>query len=105
LFLAGTVDQNPPHRLSGRSEEMASTIPVLAVRIVLAYEPKVGFVDQGRGLKGLARPLFRHLMSGQPAQFVIDHREKSIGHVVAGPSTFSGSQNPRDFIHRLIEQG
>jgi len=41
--------------------------------VVLPHEPKIGFVDEGRGLEGLARPLSGHLMRRQPAQFVINH--------------------------------
>jgi hypothetical protein len=67
LFLTGAINQNPPHCLRRRREKMAPAVPVLAARFVPAHEPKVGFVDQGCGLEGVARPLSRHLMRRQPA--------------------------------------
>ena len=73
LLLPGAVDQNPSHCLGGRREKMTAAAPVLVARFVLAHESKIGFVNQGRGLKRLARPLSRHLMRRQPAQFVINH--------------------------------
>jgi hypothetical protein len=60
-------------------------------------------MDQGRGLKGLARPLSRHLMRRQPAQFIIDQGQKFLRHVFHGRSAFGGSQDFRDFIHRLAK--
>ena len=57
-----------------------------------------GLMHQGRGLKGLARPLFRHLMRRQPTQFVINQGKKFLRHVFGCVSTFGGLQDFRDFI-------
>jgi hypothetical protein len=43
-------------------------------------------------------------MRRQPAQFVIDQREEFLGHVFGYCSAFSGSQDLRDFIHRLAKR-
>jgi hypothetical protein len=44
-------------------------------------------------------------MSGQPAQFVIDQGKKFLRQVFGCFSTFGGSQDLGDFIHRLVKPG
>jgi hypothetical protein len=105
LLSAGAINQNPSHRLGCRREEMAPAIPVLVVRLVLAHEPKISFVDEGRGLKGMPGPLSHHLMRRQPAQFGIDQGEKFLRHVFGSFSAFGGSRDFGDFIHRLAKLG
>ena len=56
-------DQNPPHGLCRRGEEVTAMVPVLIRR--LAYQAGVGLVNQGGGLKRLAGFLLGHLPGGQ----------------------------------------
>src|SRR5262245_44583894 len=46
------VDEDAPHGLSGRGEEVAAAGPVLG--LIHIHQPDVGFVDQGGGLERLA---------------------------------------------------
>ena len=48
--------------------------PVPAGRRARPDEPKVGLVNQGGRLQGLAGLLLREPLGGQPAQFVVDPR-------------------------------
>jgi hypothetical protein len=49
---SGALDQDPPHGLGRGSEEVSPAVPLLSLG-VLADEPQVGFMDQGRGLEHL----------------------------------------------------
>ncbi len=42
-------------------------------------QPQVSLVDQGRGLKRLARFLTRQLLRGEFAQLVVDKRQQPFG--------------------------
>ena len=43
-------------------------------RLVHNYQPKVGFMDQRRGLEGLAGLLLGQLLRRQLAQLLVDQR-------------------------------
>jgi hypothetical protein len=75
----GVLDQDTPHRFGGGGEEVFPGVPVL--RVVHAGQAQVGFVDQRRGVEGLARLLLRQLLGGQPAQLVVDQRQELLGGV------------------------
>ena len=73
----GTVDEDAPHGLGGRGEEMASAVPVRAV--VGTDQPEVRLVNQGRGLERLAGLLLGQLLGGQLAQLVVDQGQELFG--------------------------
>ena len=52
LPLPCSFDEDSPHGLSSRSEEMAAVVPGL-VRVAV-HESDVGFVDQSRSLQSVA---------------------------------------------------
>ena len=64
--LSGRLDQDAPHRLGRRGEEVAA-----AVKLLIADESQVRLVDEGGGVEGVARRLGRHPRRGQPAESVI----------------------------------
>ena len=56
---------------------MAATVPML--RLLDVHQSDIRLVDQGRGLKRLARLLLGHLLGRQLPQFVVDQRQKLLG--------------------------
>src|SRR5262249_23152983 len=60
-----------------RREEMPARVP--PPHLLLAHEPKVRLVDQGRGLERLLRSLLSQPLGGEPAQFVVDQRQELLG--------------------------
>ncbi len=68
--LAGMVYQNTPHRPRGNAHEMPRTLPVY----VGTDEAYVRFVDEGRGLKGVAARLTAELGARQTEQFGVHER-------------------------------
>jgi hypothetical protein len=64
LFAAGVLDQDAPHSLGGRSEEVAAVLPA---GIPLSHQPEVRLVNQGRGLERLTGLLLRHPLRRQLA--------------------------------------
>ena len=48
----GGLDEDSTHGLGGRGEEVPAAVPVLGLSA--ADQPKVGLVDEGGGLEGLA---------------------------------------------------
>jgi hypothetical protein len=79
-FAAGVFDENAAHGLGGSSKKVAS-----AVEVLIAHESQVGFVDQGRCVECLARPLLGQLLRSQLAQFGIDQRHELSGGVRVAP--------------------
>ena len=65
-FLAASIfDQDPPHGLGGRSEEMSAAVPMLRLAIVVqrpAKQSQVGFMNQSRGVERLARLFVGHFV-------------------------------------------
>lgn len=70
---AGAIDQNVPHGLGRRREEMP---PVLPLILLTAGEPKVSLVDQSGGLQGLARGEEGKLVGRRFPQFVLHERQQ-----------------------------
>jgi len=58
------VNQNSPHELGGNGKEMGAILPAHALVI---DEPQVGFVNQSRGLQGVAGALPAHVTPSQTA--------------------------------------
>jgi hypothetical protein len=73
----GPLDRDAAHRLSGRAEEMAESIPALGC--VCIHQSEVRLVDQGRCLERLAGLLQGDLPRSQPAKLVVDQRQKLFG--------------------------
>src|SRR5262249_5504651 len=94
-FAASAVDEDAPHGLGCRGEEMAAAVPLLS--LLRVYQPQVRFMDQGRGLQGLTRFLLRQPLRRQLAQLVIHQRQQMLrGGWVAG---FDGVQDVGDVGH------
>ena len=66
LLPAGSLNENPTHRLGSRSEEVASAIPVNS--LTAADQAQIRLVDQSCGLEGLAHFLLRQLGGGESSQ-------------------------------------
>jgi hypothetical protein len=65
-FAAGAVDEDAAHGLGGGAEEVGAVFKALVI------EPEPCFVDEGRGLEGVAGLLARHLRAGEQAQLGIN---------------------------------
>ena len=68
---AGVLDEDPPHGLGRRGEEVPS-----AIELLVAHQAQIGFVDQGRGIERVAGPFVRHMTGRELAQLVIDQRQQ-----------------------------
>jgi hypothetical protein len=89
--LAGSVNQNPPHRLGCGGEEMAAIgeflrarraskgISFTRARATGSNQSHVRLMHQRRGVERLARPFMRELGGGELAQFLVDQRQKLLG--------------------------
>src|SRR5262249_43244343 len=93
LLVPGRFDQDPPHRLGGRHEEMSPAVPF--GRII--RQPNIGFMHEGRRLKRLARTLLSQFRRRQFAQLVVDQREELIRGL--GIALLNRRQDGRDFVH------
>ena len=69
-FLPGPIDEDTPHGLSRRSEEMTATVPGLG--LVAINQSYIGLVDQCRCLQRLSGRFAPQLLRGQFTQFVVD---------------------------------
>jgi hypothetical protein len=69
---ARPLDENPPHGLGSRGEEMRS------IGKGSIAQPKPCLVYQRRRLKRVSRLFPRHLLRGQAAQFGVDERQQFI---------------------------
>jgi hypothetical protein len=65
---AGMIDQNPPHRIGRRSQDLPTITPR---NLTLLGQSHVRLMDQSRCLQRMARPLAAQLTRGQLAQFLI----------------------------------
>jgi hypothetical protein len=65
--------------------------------VTAAHEAHVGFVHEGRRLEGLPRFLLSELLSGHPAQLVIDQRQEMLGGTRIAQC--DGGQQAGDFGH------
>jgi hypothetical protein len=77
FFTSGIFDQNPPHRLGCRCEEMPPVIPLLFRR--LPYQTQIGFMHEGGCGQCLAGGLVGEFLSRQPLEFSVDDGEQLIG--------------------------
>jgi hypothetical protein len=100
-LVAGMLDEDPPHGLGGRSEEVTTAIPALAFRHL--HQSQVRLVDQGRGLQGLARLLLGHAITCQLAQLVVDQRQQLRGGVRI--ALLDRRQDARDVSHGWHQRG
>lgn len=73
--LAGAFDDDAPHRLGRRGEELAPARP----RRVFAGQPQPRLMHQRRGLEGVVGGLLRHLRRRQLAKFLVNQREQLVG--------------------------
>jgi hypothetical protein len=60
---AGDIDQDAPHPQGGHREEVRAVLPAHAARVAQA---QVSFVDERRGLEGVAGAFAGHVAMGQP---------------------------------------
>jgi hypothetical protein len=72
LLVASPIHQDAPHRLGRRRVEVAPAVPLLG--FVGVDQSEVRFMDQSRGLEGLARLLPSEPLGGQLAHLVVDQR-------------------------------
>jgi hypothetical protein len=75
-FAAGAGDKDAAHRLGGGAEEVRAVLPRLVRRV---HELQPGFVDERGGLERVAGGFAGHLVRGQAAQFVVNHRQQFVG--------------------------
>lgn len=80
---AGVVDKNLAHKTSRDSYEVGT---VLRPDWILAGHAQVGFVNQVRGLHGVAGTFIAEIAVGQNAEVLIDKGDKSLQRFfIAGP--------------------
>ena len=70
------LDQDAAHGLGSSRKEMPATVPGGRLG---ANQSKIGFVDQGSGLKRLARLLGGQFAGCELPEFLIDEGEKVLG--------------------------
>jgi hypothetical protein len=70
---AGLFDQDFAHRLRGRAEEMAPTLPA---GILVPNEPEIRFVNQGRWLERLAGRQPGRQNPGQATELFVEYRQQ-----------------------------
>ena len=70
------IDENSPHRLGRRREEVAAVLPACLLRP--GRQAKVSFVNKACGVERVARGFCRHANRGEFSQLVI-HERKKIG--------------------------
>ena len=91
----GALDENAPHGFRRRREELCATGPTW---LVLSGQAQPGFMNQRGGLESVAGTFARHLVRGQPAQFVIDERQQLLGGL--GLALLDGFEDARDVAHK-----
>lgn len=73
LPAAGPIDQDAPHRLSGRIEKMRS---IFKRPVVSSDEAHPSFMNECRGLQRLLLAFASHLIRSQFAQLIINSRQQ-----------------------------
>src|SRR5262249_55572400 len=101
LLVARVLDEDAPHRLRRRREEMPPAVPLL--RPLLIDETQVRLVNQRRRLECLSRLLLRQPRRRQLAQLVIDQRQQLLRR--RRVALLDGRQNPRHVTHRPSPHG
>ena len=66
----GMLEDDPPHHLSGHTEELS---PILPLDPVLIDQLEEGLVDQSGGLQGVILPLVSHVPLRLSVQLIVDH--------------------------------
>ncbi len=74
-FAPGVLNEDAPHCLGRRGEEVASAVPLL---VSLTSQPEPSLVHQRGRLQGLARGLPGHLGGSQTAQFLVEQRQQPL---------------------------
>src|SRR5439155_924004 len=67
---SGAFNQNPPHGLGCRREEMPPAIPALG--LIRVHQPQIYLVDERGGLERLTRLLLGQPLGGELPQLVVD---------------------------------
>jgi hypothetical protein len=103
FLAAGVFDEDTAHGLGGRGKKVAATVPASRLRLrgltpPAHQEPKVSFMDQSGGVERLARFFACQLLSGQPAQLVINQRQQLIGRLRL--SALDGVQELSEIVHQ-----
>jgi hypothetical protein len=98
LAVAVAVDQDSPHSLGRRGEEMTAAVPGSIP--IGPDQSGVSLMDEGRRLERLARLLARQPMGGQLAQLLIHEREQFLGR--PGIALLDRQEDSRDLGHRGI---
>jgi hypothetical protein len=91
-FATRTLDENAAHRLGSSGKEMC-TVGESSVA-----ESQPGLVNEGRGLKRVARLFASHFGTGELAELGIDEREQLLAG--AGIAALDGSEKAGDVAHR-----
>jgi hypothetical protein len=71
ISMAGGFDEDAAHGLGGGSEEVAS-----AVELLVANEPKIGFMDECGGVESVVLCFGGHARGGELSQLVVDQRQQ-----------------------------
>src|SRR5215469_13225822 len=71
----GKINQNAAHEARTNGVEVS---PVLPVDGVCVHQSEINLMYKGCGLKGMARPLPRHMPTSQPMKLVINKRQKTV---------------------------
>ena len=69
------LHQDLAHQVSGNPEKVGAILPL---RRILARQPHIGFVYQGRALQSVVGAFPLQVIVRQAAQFVVDHRHEDI---------------------------
>ena len=100
-FFPCAIDQDAAHRLSSGGEKVPPAVPALLMapsRIATRQKARIRLMDQCCRLERLPGLLLSELLSGQPAQLVIDQRQELLGGT--GLALPNGGQDAGDFSHR-----
>ena len=79
----GAIDQNPPHRLSRRGDEMAVAIPA-AIGAVGHPESDLGLVDKRRRAERVIAPFLDHHAAGDLTEFAVQDTKILVGRRIRG---------------------
>jgi hypothetical protein len=93
-FPPGAFDENVTHGLGGGGEEMPAVLPAWQSA---STQPQPGFMNQRRGLEGLARGLLGHPGRGQTAQLLVNQRQEFFSGL--GVALLGRVKNEREVTH------
>jgi hypothetical protein len=91
---ARPLNEDPPHRLRRRPEEVPAAVPLLGRGGIHVHQPQVRLVYQGRGLERLPRLLVGDALGGQLAKFLVHQGEE-----VAGGGRVAAADRGQDSRH------